>query len=72
MPSKLAEYKCQTCGHRWKEKPGRVTCPVCVIEDPDIATWKAHYCTWLNYNEMFGTRGVAEDNANQRLNRKKS
>jgi hypothetical protein len=54
-----------TCGHKWKEPPGRVTCPICVILDPDIADWKDHYVTWLNFDDVDWNR----DDRGRRCNR---
>jgi len=58
-----ARYRCRACGHEWSGEAGWATCPVCVLVDPNIATWKDHYCDWLNYNAMFGDKDAAESAA---------
>jgi rubrerythrin len=45
-----ALYGCLGCGHRWYQKPGMVTCPLC-----------GHiYVKWMNYDEMM-TGGAFDD-----------
>jgi hypothetical protein len=48
----LAIYECLTCHHKWQQRPGFATCPVCVQIDPTIATWKDHYVKWSNYEAV--------------------
>ena len=37
----IAEYKCRSCQHSWREPPGPINCPKC----------RNIYCDWTNYEE---------------------